>query len=110
MVIINNKTYEKNIASKNKHYKKYPINRKKLFLKMLQLAPMTLTASLRVLPDFLIIGAQKSGTSSLYFNLRRHPQIRPAFTKEVHFFDNNFEKAGNLVQEAFLYKDISRNS
>ncbi len=47
------------------------------------------TCHLRVLPDFLIVGAQKCGTSSLYRNLVRHPSIIPAFVKEVHFFDNS---------------------
>jgi hypothetical protein len=46
------------------------------------------------LPDFLIIGAQKSGTSSLYAYLRRHPQIRRARQKEVHFFDRQFGRQG----------------
>ncbi len=44
------------------------------------------------LPDFLIIGAARSGTSSLYFYLREHPEIfMPAF-KEPHFF-SFFEKS-----------------
>ena len=38
-------------------------------------------------PDFLIIGAQKGGTSSLYSYLLQHPNILPSLTKEVHFFD-----------------------
>lgn len=38
-------------------------------------------------PDFLIIGAQKAGTSALYDMLSRHPQIVPSKTKEVHYFD-----------------------
>jgi len=45
------------------------------------------TSSLRLLPDFIIIGAQKSGTTSLFEYLARHPQVKPSFTKEVHFFD-----------------------
>lgn len=41
----------------------------------------------RSLPDFLIIGAQKAGTTVLYSYLSQHPKIlRPAF-KEAHFFD-----------------------
>lgn len=41
-------------------------------------------------PDFLIIGAQKAGTTLLYSYLSQHPQIlRPAF-KEAHFFDYDF--------------------
>lgn len=39
------------------------------------------------LPDFLIVGAQKSGTTSLYDYLTQSPQIVPAVRKEVHYFD-----------------------
>ncbi|MEM1425322.1 MAG: sulfotransferase domain-containing protein [Cyanobacteria bacterium P01_H01_bin.130] len=46
----------------------------------------------RLIPHFLIIGVQKGGTTSLYEYLQQHPQIQPALTKEVHFFDLNFEK------------------
>jgi DNA-binding transcriptional MerR regulator len=39
-------------------------------------------------PDFLIIGAQKAGTTSLYRYLSQHPQIRENNTwKEIHYFD-----------------------
>lgn len=38
-------------------------------------------------PKFLIIGVQKGGTTSLYQYLLDHPQVLPAATKEVHFFD-----------------------
>lgn len=40
-----------------------------------------------VLPDFLIIGTQKGGTTFLYNILRRHPHFKAAVQKEVHFFD-----------------------
>jgi hypothetical protein len=53
----------------------------------------------RALPDFIIIGAQKSGTTSMFRFICQHPQIVPSAIKEVHFFDggadpsvNNFEK------------------
>jgi len=42
-------------------------------------------------PDFLIIGAQKSGTTWLSFNLRKHPQIHFPGIKELHYF--------NIVEE-----------
>jgi hypothetical protein len=45
------------------------------------------TTRWRALPDFVIIGAQKAGTTSLYAALGTHPDVRPAFRKEVHFFD-----------------------
>ncbi|KUJ78097.1 hypothetical protein AVO45_09060 [Ruegeria marisrubri] len=34
-----------------------------------------------------MIGAQKAGTTSFYKNLATHPQILPAWTKEIHYFD-----------------------
>ncbi|MDC0837322.1 tetratricopeptide repeat protein, partial [Limnoraphis robusta] len=37
-------------------------------------------------PNFLIIGAQKGGTTSLYEYLCHHPQIIPNLHKEVDFF------------------------
>lgn len=51
-----------------------------------------LTSWIRVLPDFIIIGGQRCGTSSIYRYLVQHPCIAPAQTKEVHFFDHNFHK------------------
>jgi sulfotransferase family protein len=38
------------------------------------------------LPNFIIIGAYKSGTTSLYHYLRQHPQIFMSPIKEPHFF------------------------
>lgn len=39
-----------------------------------------------VLPNFLIIGAEKAGTTSLYNYLRHHPQVFMAQSKELEFF------------------------
>jgi hypothetical protein len=41
----------------------------------------------RALPDFVVLGAQKAGTSSLYGQLAAHPSVVPALRKEVHYFD-----------------------
>jgi hypothetical protein len=38
------------------------------------------------LPNFLVIGAMKSGTTSLYHYLRAHPQVYMPELKEVDFF------------------------
>jgi len=51
-----------------------------------------LTSRVRLLPDFIIIGAQKSGTTSLYNYLIKHPCIGSSIWKEVNFFDINFRK------------------
>jgi hypothetical protein len=52
------------------------------------------TSAMRPLPEFLIIGAQRCGTTSLYKYLAEHPQFQSATlrTKGVHFFDTRYEK------------------
>ena len=50
------------------------------------------TAQDRVLPDFIIAGVQKGGTSSLFNYLTQHPSIVPGYKKEVKFFDGNYHK------------------
>lgn len=51
-----------------------------------------MTNRLRLMPDFLIIGGERCGTSSLYYYLTELPHIVSASTKETHFFDENFAK------------------
>ena len=44
----------------------------------------------RALPDVVILGAQKSGTSSLHQYLTQHRGVIAPLRKEVHYFDLNF--------------------
>ena len=55
----------------------------------------------RPLPNFLIIGAQKAGTSSLYAYLVQHPQILPAATKELHFFSTEYSRGTAWYRQQF---------
>lgn len=56
------------------------------------------TSRARILPSYLIIGAQRAGTTSLFDNLCRHPDVagptatkdEVAWAKELHFFDDGF--------------------
>lgn len=41
------------------------------------------TSMWRVLPDFVVIGAQKSGTTSLFNYIGQHPYVLPSLKKEV---------------------------
>jgi hypothetical protein len=50
------------------------------------------TSRIRPLPDFLIIGAQKCGTTALYAYLRWHPGIGGPPWKEVSFFDRRYAR------------------
>jgi hypothetical protein len=61
----------------------------------------TLPASLRLLPDFIIIGAQKCGTTSLYNYLIEHPWVAPSAVKEVHFFDLAFARGVTWYRRQF---------
>jgi hypothetical protein len=46
----------------------------------------SLTAPWRRLPDFLIVGSQKSGTTSLYSYICGHPNVVRALEKEIRYF------------------------
>ena len=48
------------------------------------------SSSLRRLPDILIIGAQRCGTSSLYKYLGQHPAVIPSIRKEVEYFSTRY--------------------
>lgn len=55
----------------------------------------TATSGVRELPDFLIIGAKKGGTTSVANWLVQHPQVMPMFPpfqrhKSPHYFDINY--------------------
>ncbi|WP_420973484.1 sulfotransferase family protein [Bacillus thuringiensis] len=54
-----------------------------------------------LIPHFLIIGAQKCGTTSLYNYLIQHPQVCAASQKELHFFDIYFQKGLNWYYNQF---------
>lgn len=66
----------------------------------------SLTGSFHPLPNYLIIGAAKCGTGSLYRYLNQHPQIKPALTKEVRFFDKYYNKGINWYRIFFPFKDL----
>jgi len=45
-----------------------------------------------MLPNFLIVGAAKCGTTSLYYYLKQHPEIYMSPVKEPNFISFQFEK------------------
>ncbi len=47
----------------------------------------------RRLPDFLIIGTQRGGTTSLYRYLSQHPQVCPPLGKELQYFTVNWHRS-----------------
>jgi hypothetical protein len=59
------------------------------------------TSGLRILPTFQVVGAQRSGTSSLYEYLVNHPLVGRSSVEEVHFFDNHFLRGLDWYQGHF---------
>ena len=53
------------------------------------------------LPDFVVIGAAKSGTTFFYHLLSQHPYVRPAVVKEPHFFNVLFEEGIEWYRRCF---------
>lgn len=55
------------------------------------------------LPNLIIIGAMKSGTSSLHFYLDQHPDVQMSRTKELHFFieENNWSRGLDWYRSHF---------
>jgi hypothetical protein len=53
------------------------------------------------LPNALIVGAAKSGTSSLYAYLAQHPAVCVPKVKELRFFDNQWDKGARWYAACF---------
>jgi hypothetical protein len=68
-----------------------------------------LTGPLRGLPSALIIGAQKSGTTSLFNYLVEHPDVLAPLTKEVHYFDLHYARGVTWYRGRFPYGHLLRN-
>ncbi len=58
------------------------------------------------LPDFLIIGAMKAGTTSLHSYLGKHPEIHTSELKEINFFssEENYNKGIHWYKKHFITK------
>ncbi len=76
------------------------------------------TARFRPLPDFLIIGTKRGGTTSLYYDVLKLPQVINLFpsarylpkaneTKGVHFFDSNYSR-GERWYRSFMPSTFAR--
>ncbi|MFT6985527.1 MAG: hypothetical protein ACJAT7_001337 [Psychromonas sp.] len=55
------------------------------------------TARFRGIANCAIVGAQKAGSSSLYYYLNQHPQVKPTFGKELHYF------TGSIIENLDTY-------
>jgi hypothetical protein len=55
------------------------------------------------LPDFIIIGAPRTGTTALFDCLGRHPDVVPAHKKELHFFDHKWDRGLDWYTSQFAH-------
>jgi hypothetical protein len=55
-------------------------------------------------PDYLIIGASRSGTTSLFEYLIRHPNVEDPTTKQIHYFDKYYVRGKNWYKNHFPLK------
>ena len=54
-----------------------------------------------MLPNFLVIGAPRAGTTYIYQNISSHPEIFLPTPKELHFFDRHYEKGIEYYEDFF---------
>lgn len=68
-----------------------------------------LTSPVRLRPDFLIVGAQRSGTTSMFKTLIQHPSVaRPYLRKGVHYFDLRHDRGMRWYRGHFPIAVTSR--
>lgn len=63
-----------------------------------------------MLPDFIIIGVPKSGSTFLFEMLDKHPEIKGASLKEPHYFDLNYSKGEKFYRGFFPYQSEGKLS
>ena len=80
----------------------------KMYYQFLKRHYYGITAKSRVLPDFLIIGAVRSGTTSLYYDICQHPSVKKAAYDEIGFFDDNYHLGEDWYRSLFPTKKKMR--
>ena len=80
-----------------KHRKLYQI----IYYQLIQRHIFAITGFIRVLPDFLVIGAKRCGTTSLYQHLSEHPCISRSPRDNIGFFNENYHLGINWYKSLF---------
>lgn len=69
-----------------------------------------LTARSRIEPSFIMVGASRAGTTSLFRALSQHPAVlRPAVNKGVRYFDLNYDKSWDWYRGHFPLERTARH-
>ena len=77
---------------------------RKLYYGLIKRNLKYLTSPIRILPSFIIVGAVRCGTTSLYYNICEHSCVLPAAYDEIGFFDSNYELGINWYKSMFPTK------
>lgn len=71
----------------------------------------SLSAGARLTPDFLVIGGQRCGTTSLFRAFEQHPSIvRPTLNKGINYFDINYHRGPRWYRAHFPLAATTRRS
>jgi hypothetical protein len=67
------------------------------------------TSGLRMTPEFIVIGGQRCGTTSLFKNIAEHPQVlRPGIEKGIDWFTLHYDKDMSWYRSHFPVERIAR--
>jgi hypothetical protein len=78
------------------------------FAKEAYLKLREIDAGARALPDFLVLGAQKAGTTSLFNYLCLHPKVIGSVPKEIFYFCSHSEKDEFWYRRHFSRQSVVR--
>ncbi|TRZ40963.1 sulfotransferase [Robertkochia marina] len=95
----------KQLVLENESFTRYKMKRKFWrYIWEVSMVKRYLTSGQRGLPDFIIIGAQKAGTTSLHSYLSEHPLVLPPKIKEIHYFDLSYDRGTGWYRSLFPLK------
>src|ERR1700685_2269899 len=78
---------------------------------VLSLSAGRLRSLSRMLPTFLIVGAQRCGTTSMYRTLCQHPAVvKAVLHKGVHYFDMAYDRGPGWYQAHFPLRAVARRT
>lgn len=67
------------------------------------------TSARRALPDFIVIGGQRCGTTSLFKNLAEHPQVlRPGIEKGIDYYTLHYSQGIDWYRSHFPLRDLAK--
>ncbi len=67
------------------------------------------TSQFRSMPAFIIVGAQKGGTTSLFYYIAQHPEFRVPTEPEIHYFDLWYSNGVSWYRSQFPLMSDLRN-